>query len=76
MRELINFATRLFAVAVTALIPIAQADEERPVLAVKRERLTILAQDRPLDRILAEISRGMLAPIAPKTSCVVTKISH
>lgn len=57
MRGLINFAAPLFAAAITALISIANAEEQRPVVAVKGERLTVQVQDRPLDWILEEISR-------------------
>ena len=57
MRGLINFAAPLFAAAMTALIPIANAEEQRPIIAVKGERLTVQVQDRSLDWVLEQISR-------------------
>ncbi len=58
MRRLITLVAPLLAVAIIGLVPIAKAGEQRPVVAVKGERLTVQVQDRPLDWVLEEISRA------------------
>lgn len=57
MGRALSSVTLLFAAAITAFVPIAKAEEQRPIITVKAERLTVQVQDRPLDWVLEQISR-------------------
>ena len=57
MRGMLSFVVLVCAAAVIALVPIAKAEEQRPIIAVKGERLTVQVQDRPLDWVLEQVSR-------------------
>ena len=57
MRGMLSIVVLVCAAAVIALVPIAKAEEQRPIIAVKGERLTVQVQDRPLDWVLEQVSR-------------------
>ena len=64
MRGKPRFAVVLFATAITAFISIANAEAQRPIVAVKAERLSGLVRDRSLSLSLEQVSRESRMAIA------------